>query len=409
MPDVTAQGFVELVIPWVPQLNLNLTFYLDGLGLIFVLIVTGIGAAITLYAGYYFDTEAEMNRFYRLLFAFSGAMLLLVLSGNLLLLFVAWELTSIISFMLIGFKGAKEADARFGALQALMITGGGGLALLAGVILLGTAAGSFELSSILANETLTEHPWYLAFTSLILVGCFTKSAQFPFHFWLPGAMSAPSPASAFLHSATMVKAGIYLAARLYPALANTPFWTDTLTFFGIATVVVGAVLALRQRDLKGLLAYSTISMLGTFIALIGQPESEGLKAAYVGILAHALYKATLFLVAGAIDHAAHTRIIDKLGGLARQMPGWAVIATICGLSMAGIPPLFGYVGKEVYLEAMLHHPQQLVVMSLVIAGAALTTTVALIFIWDVFFKRPAAPVDVHLPERGLGVGPGMLA
>ncbi|MEP7290509.1 MAG: hydrogen gas-evolving membrane-bound hydrogenase subunit E [Chloroflexota bacterium] len=406
LPAVTEMGVIQMSVPWVPDLGLTLSLYLDGLSLLFALIIIGIGAVVALYAGYYFDEARELTRFYMLLFGFMGAMLALVLAGNILTLFIAWELTSIISFLLISFYGATSAEARSGALQALIVTGGGGLALLLGLALLGTAAGSTELSQILTHTTLHEHPWYAAFTVLILVGCFSKSAQFPLHFWLPGAMSAPTPASAYLHSATMVKAGIYLLLRLYPVLGDTPLWQTGLMGFGLATMLVGAVLALRQSDLKAALAYSTVSQLGALVALIGLPNGAGLQAALIGIVAHSLYKATLFLTAGAVNHATGTRDMSKLGGLVKRMPGWALVCLLACLSMAGLPPLLGYVAKENLLEAMLETPLALIV---IVVSAALTVTMALILFWDVFMGKSRNAHSPHELSRGMLFGPGVLA
>lgn len=409
LPQITEQGALDLSIPWVPELGLSLGIYLDGVSLLFSLIILGVGAVITVYAGYYFDTTHELSRFYGLFLAFMSAMLALVLAGNVLTLFIAWELTSVLSFLLISFYNEK-AEARAGALRALMITGGGGLALLVGLVLLGTAAGSMELSQIISNAALRDNPMYSAFTILILIGCFSKSAQFPLHFWLPGAMSAPTPASGYLHSATMVKAGIYLLIRLYPALGNTELWQTALMGAGLTTMLVGAAFALRQRDLKAGLAYSTISQLGALVALIGLPEAAGLKAALVGILAHSLYKAALFLVVGAVDHTTGTRDLDKLGGLARHMPGWAVVAVLAGLSMAGLPPLLGFVAKETLLDAMLPNPLALAV---IVASAAFTVTMALILVWDVFWHEQRHEAHghehLHASPRGMLVGPAVLA
>lgn len=394
LPAIQEQGAVSYALPWMPQIGLELVVYLDGLALLFALVVTGVGAAIMAYAGFYFDDARQVGRFFALLLTFTGSMLALVLAGNLLTLFVAWELTSIVSFLLISFKGS-DIEARQGASQALIVTGGGGLALLAGLLLIGNAAGTMDIGTILSSgELLRQHPWYAAFTLLILLGSFSKSAQFPLHFWLPGAMAAPTPASAFLHSATMVKAGIYLLARFYPVLANTPLWNNALVLVGLTTMLVGIVLALRQRDLKGILAFSTISQLGALVALIGLPESLGLKAAMLGILAHALYKATLFLVAGAVDHATGTRNIEELGGLRRHLPGFALITAVAGLSMAGVPPLLGFVSKETLLEAVIEQPAALLV---VVISAALTVTVALRLFWDVFIskRRVALPQPKH--------------
>lgn len=409
LPILAEFNTIEYVFPWVPQLGLNLSFYVDGLSVIFGLIVTGIGAVVTLYTGYYFDDdEAQTTEFYRLLFLFMGSMLGVVMAGNVLTLFIAWELTSIVSFLLIGFKGNKDESARFGALQALVITGGGGLALLVGLLLLGTVAGSMEMSVIL-NASLTNHPWYAAIVILIMIGCFTKSAQFPFHFWLPGSMAAPSPASAYLHSATMVKAGIFLLFRLYPPLHETLLWQNTLIIIGLITFLLGAVFALRRRDLKALLAYSTVSQLGAIVALIGLPESIGQKAALVTIIGHALYKATMFLMTGVIEHSTGTRIIDQLGGLRRYMPGALLVVLGAALSMAGIPPLLGFVAKETFLDAFLEHGSSVVIQAVMVIGAALTVTAALIALWDVFFAKPKEEIHVHAPARELVMGPGLLS
>lgn len=390
---VQSVGAVQFSAIWVADLSLTFSFRLDGISLIFALIVTGVGALVMLYAGYYFEDARNCGRFLMLMLGFSGAMLGLVLADNLIVLFISWELTSIISFLLISFKG-KQPKARIGAMQALIITGGGGLALLLGVLLLGTAAGSFELSTILSGGSLSDHPFYLAIVICVALGAFTKSAQFPFHFWLPGAMSAPTPASAFLHSATMVKAGIYLLLRLQPALGQTPLWSNTLLAVGVITAIIGAFWAIRQRDLKGCLAFSTVSWLGMLVALIGLPNSIGIMAALVGVIAHAMYKGALFLVAGTIDHTTGTRIIDELGGLRHTMPGFAVVTAIAGLSMAGVPPLFGFVAKEVLLKAMVETPGAALQLAVVTLGAALTVTMALILFWDVFMGKFQAP-DPH--------------
>lgn len=380
LPAVSEQAVIYS-IPWMPQIGLVMSFYVDGLAHLFVLLVTGIGIAVMLYAGYYFDDWAESTRFLAILLAFAASMLALVMAGNLITLFIAWELTSVTSFMLISFKG-YSAEARSGASQALMITGGGGLALLVGLMLVGTAVGSYELSEVLASgDLLREHPWYTAIAVLVMIGCFSKSAQFPVHFWLPNAMSAPTPASTFLHSATMVKAGVYLLARFYPVLGDTELWTTGLVTIGLITMFVGAFLALFQRDLKGILAYSTVSQLGALVAMIGLPESAGLKAAMIGILAHAMYKGALFLVAGAVDHATGTRDIEAIGGLQARMRGFAIATLVVGLSMAGVPPMFGFVAKETLLEAFIERPLPLAV---IVVSATLTVAVAFRLFWDVF-------------------------
>jgi multicomponent K+:H+ antiporter subunit A len=415
-PLVEANPIIES-IDWLPEWGLKLSIYLDGLALLFALIITGIGTLIALYAGYYFEDEADQSRFLGLLFAFSGAMLGLVLAGNLITLFIMWELTSITSFLLIGFYGSEDEGARDGALQALIVTGVGALALLVGFILLAWIVGNgsfvFELNQILQADpaSVGAHPFYLVALLLIGLGAFTKSAQFPFHFWLPNAMAAPTPASAYLHSATMVKAGIYLLLRLYPPMHANELWTSLLVGVGITTMLVGAVLALRQRDLKGLLAYSTVSWLGALVGMIGLPEGGGIKAALVGILAHALYKAALFLAAGTIDHSTGTRIIDHLGGLRKQMPILAAVVIISGLSMAGLPIFFGFVAKEVLLDAWLeaHFVWQTLSYVAILISAALTGTAAFIFIWDVFFKAPSEEIHYHQTPIWLSIIPLVLA
>ncbi len=417
LPTIQQGSVVQFNIPWVPELGLTFALYLDGLSLLFALLVTGIGALVVIYAGYYFESFAPLARFCRLLLLFMGGMLGLVLAGNLLSLFICWEITSITSFFLISFK-ENDVEARRGALQALIVTTGGGLALLVGLILLGTIVGSMEMAQILANgEVLRQHPYYAAIAVLVLLGCFTKSAQWPFHFWLPDAMTAPSPASAYLHSATMVKAGIYLLLRLYPILGDTALWQISLTSVGLLTMLVGAVNALRQSDLKACLAYSTISQLGAIVALIGLPHGTGLEAAVVSVIAHALYKAALFLVAGTVEHATGTRQLHQLGDLSRRLPGLALIGTVAGLSMAGLPPFLGFVAKESLLTAFVAGPLPLLTLAIVVISATLTVTMACTLIWDVFFQ-PCPPSDpkhgephppLHQPAAGMLFGPGVLA
>ncbi|MBX3084258.1 MAG: DUF4040 domain-containing protein [Anaerolineae bacterium] len=414
LTTIEQTGAVSVVLPWVPQIGLSLSLYLDGLSLLFSLIVIGIGAIVVIYAGYYFDELKSLIRFYRLLFAFMGGMVGLVLAGNLLTLFICWEITSITSFFLISFNKADPA-ARRGALQAFIITAGGGLAMLVGLVLLGTVGGSMEFSQLLASgDVLRQHPYYTAITILVLVGCFSKSAQFPLHFWLPDAMTAPTPASAYLHSATMVKAGIYLLFRLYPILGDTVLWQTALMGIGLVTMLMGAYLALRQHDLKGALAYATISQLGALVALIGLPHGEGLQAALIGLLAHALYKATLFLVAGIIDHATGTRQLEKLGSLGRKMPAVAAITIVAAITMAGLPPTLGFVAKETMLEAALHSPFPAVMLAVILLSAAFTVTFAIMLIWDMFVRPPREQNSghghhLHVPAAGMVIGPAVLA
>lgn len=344
---------VAFDMPWSPALGLQFSFRADGLGLLFALLISGIGTLIVLYGGGYLKGNPDLGRFYGWLFVFMAAMLGVVLSDNLILLFVFWELTSLSSFMLIGFKHEEERS-RAAALQALLVTGLGGLVMLAGFILLGQASGSYELSTLLAmGDEIRSSALYLPALILILIGAFTKSAQFPFHFWLPNAMEAPTPVSAYLHSATMVKAGIYLLARLNPALGGTPAWQTIVTVIGAVTMLAGGYLALTQTDLKRLLAYSTVAALGAMTMLIGIGDSLAIKGALTFLLAHALYKGSLFMVAGSIDHETGTRDVTHLGGLGRLMPFTAGAAALAALSMAGLPPLFGFITKEVLYERSL--------------------------------------------------------
>ena len=338
---------------WAPSLQLALSFRLDGLSLLFGVLITGIGSLIVLYGGAYLRDDESVGRFDCLILFFMGSMLGLVLADNLILLFIFWELTSIASYLLVGFNH-KDAETRKSALRALLVTAGGGLALLAGLLLLGIAGGTFERTELIAlHEELINMPSYSWMVGLIFLGAFTKSAQVPFHFWLPGAMKAPTPASAYLHSATMVKAGVVLLAKLTPVLGNTRLWEDTMIIAGVITMATGALLALLQTDLKRLLAYSTISALGTLILLLGIGTTLSVKAMFVFLLVHALYKASLFMVAGAIDKTTGTREVPELSGLFRRMPRVAVAAGLAGLSMSGLPPLIGFVSKELLYEAKI--------------------------------------------------------
>ena len=422
IPRLQAESVLVQSFDWIPSLGISLSFYLDGLSLLFSLIITGVGALIFFYAGAYFDDASEHNLFMIWLSSFAGAMLALVLSGNLVMMFVAWELTSITSFALIGFKGAEDAAAREGAFKALFVTGCGALALIIGIVMLGVATGQIlnpengimfvgDLESILKAKSLAQHDWFPLFAVLIMLGGFTKSAQFPFHFWLPGAMSAPTPASAYLHSATMVKAGIYLFARLSPVMYQNDLWTVMLLAVGLWTMLVGAFFAVKQKDIKGLLAYSTVSKLGAIVAMIGLPDQSGLKAAFVGIIAHAVYKSALFLVAGAIDHSTGTRFIDRLGGLRQRLPALFFVTVISALSMAGTPFLLGFLAKEVLLDAMLHYtaPFTQAVMFIVLFSAAFTAMAGYMLIYDIFLGQPRSEIHFHRPSNLLRFSPVVLS
>ncbi len=356
--------------PWVPQLGLALSWRLDGLSLLFAILITGIGALVTLYAGWYLAKHPLLGRFYAFLFLFMGSMLGLVLADNSIALFVFWELTSLSSYFLIGFDHEREA-ARTAALQALLVTGTGGLAFLAAAVLLGQASGTFELSATLhATSDLRQHPAYPAIVLLVLTAAFTKSAQFPFHFWLPNAMEAPAPVSAYLHAATMVKAGVYLVARLGPILAGPPLWNSTLIGVGLLTAVLGASLALGERHFKRVLAYSTVSALGTMIVLAGVGTRAALWTMVLFLMAHALYKGALFLVAGTVSHATHESDAERVGGLRAAMPMTALAAGLAALSMGALPPFFGFLSKELLYGATLQAaPAHLLTGGLLVVNA----------------------------------------
>jgi len=353
---------------WLPGLDLTLAFHLDGLALLFALLITGIGAMIVLYIHGYLHGHEHKHRFVMFTLMFMSSMLGVVLSGNVILLFIFWELTSFTSYLLIGFNHEQEAS-RKAALQALLVTGLGGLFLLAGLILAGHTAGTMEISGIIANrDAVTADPLFPYILGCILVGAFTKSAQVPFHFWLPNAMHAPTPASAYLHSSTMVKAGVYVLARFHPAFGHTVGWELVVTGFGAATLITGALMAIGQVYLKRLLAYTTVSALGAMVMLLGIGTDAAIKSAAVFLLAHACYKAALFLIAGIIDHETGEKNVTRLGGLFRAMPLTGIAAIVATVSMAGVPPAFGFIGKETAYTALLtEHP--LVVAIFLVSGA----------------------------------------
>lgn len=352
-PSVFA-GEVQIIgWEWLPSLGLNISFRLDGLSFLFALLILAIGLLVILYGRYYLSEKDPMGRFFGILLLFMGAMMGVVTANNLLLLVLFWELTSLSSFLLIGFWGHRS-DARRGARMALTVTGGGGLALLAGVILIGHVVGSFDLSEVLAaGDLIRAHAYYPYIILLVLLGVFTKSAQFPFHFWLPHAMSAPTPVSAYLHSATMVKAGVFLLARLYPALSGTEMWFVIVSLTGLATLTLGAVVALFKHDLKGLLAYSTISHLGLITLLFGLDTQLAVLAALFHLMNHATFKASLFMAAGIVDHETGTRDIRLLSGLRHYMPYTAALGLIATAAMAGVPLLNGFLSTEMFLAESL--------------------------------------------------------
>ena len=412
-PAILQGDLVQTQINWLPGLGMNANFMLDGLGLLFAILILGIGLLIILYARFYVSDADPMGQFFSYLMLFQGAMLGIVLSDNILLLLVFWELTSLSSFLLIGFW-KHLPEGRRGARMALAVTGSGGLAMIAGMLILGQIAGSYDLSVILTNKTAIQtSDWYLPALILILLGAFTKSAQFPFHFWLPHAMAAPTPVSAYLHSATMVKAGLFLMARLWPVLAGTDAWFLIVATTGLVTMVFGAAVALFKTDLKAILAYSTISHLGLITFLLGLGTTEGAVAAVLHILCHASFKAALFMTAGIVDHAAHSRDIRALGGLRRLMPITFVLTLLATLSMAGLPPLNGFLSKEMMLEAAAQttwRGNPWLVPAIATFAAVLSVGYSLRYLAHLFLgplrhDYPAAPQD---PEIGLWGGPAVL-
>ncbi len=407
VPDLRADMVFTWQVQWMPSIGLNASLYFDSLSALFALLITFIGTLVVIYAGQYFKGDKGTWRFFTYILLFMGAMLGLVMAGDVLTLFVFWEGTSITSFLLVAYKSKDEA-ARKGAFKALFITVGGGIALLVGLLFMAQVVGDTQFHAILSSgEALRDSRFYPIILVLIALGAFTKSAQFPFHFWLPDAMSAPTPASAYLHSATMVKAGIYLMARLNPVMGLTETWFWLLTVAGMITMLTGAVLALRKTDLKAVLAYSTICQLGILMMMIGQDMEISFKALIIGILAHALYKSALFLVVGIVDHETGTRDLRRLGGLGRSMPFTFAICALAGLSMAGLPPLFGFLAKETLLATAVHPTLPKVVgwvftLSSVIAGA-LTLAISGRLVWDTFMGQPGDP-DI----RGHEAPPAML-
>ncbi|WP_276495800.1 hydrogen gas-evolving membrane-bound hydrogenase subunit E [Pontibacter litorisediminis] len=392
MPEVLQGQPVTQEHGWVPELGINLQFRLDGLSLLFALLISFFGVLVMYYASGYLEGDPLLGRFYLYLMLFMTAMLGLVTSDNIFVLFVFWELTSVSSYLLIGYKQADK-DARVAAWQALLVTGLGGLALMGGLILLSIAADAFTFTDLLEKRAVVlQHTLYLPALMLILLGCFTKSAQFPFHFWLPNAMAAPTPVSAYLHSATMVKAGIYLLARLTPVLSGPDAWHYTLMAAGGITAVLGAFLALQHSDLKAILAYTTISALGLLVTMLGIGDEYALKAMLVFLLAHALYKGTLFLVAGGVDHSTGTRDLTKLFCLGKQVKPIASAATLASLSMAGVIPFLGFVGKELLYEASLE--SYLLLLISMFTGLAFVA-VAILMSYRIFWRKGEEKTQLH--------------
>ncbi len=391
---------VTSTTPWVPGLGLTLDLRLDPLGLLMVTLVSGVGTLVFLYcANYFADGQSGLGRFAGVLTGFSGAMLGLVLSDDLLLLYVFWELTSVTSWLLIGFDD-ESPESRRAAEQALLVTTLGGLVMLLGLVLLAQQAGTASLSAVLADPP--QGTTVAVALVLVLVGAFTKSAQVPFHPWLPAAMAAPTPVSAYLHAAAMVKAGVYLVARLAPAFATVAPWRPLVLSVGLATMLVGGWRSLRQNDLKRLLAFGTVSQLGFLMVLLGAGTPEAALAGAALLLAHGLFKSTLFLTVGVIDHETGTRDLRQLSGLGRRLPVLATVATLAALSMAGVPPLLGFLSKEAAYEAFLHgDPGDLAVFAGLFLGSVLTAAYSARFVWGAFASKPGcAATRAHSPAPG---------
>ena len=409
----TAAGeVVERHIPWVPSLGVGLDLRLDGFSMLFALLITGIGALVVVYAGAYLKERPWRTRarFYTLILLFMGAMLGAVLSDNLIALFVFWELTSLLSFLLIGFESSSPT-ARRSASQSLLVTAGGGLALLAGVLLLGAQFGTYSLSAITTHAGDLPEGAISAWVVLcVLLGAFTKSAQYPFYFWLPNAMQAPTPASAYLHSATMVKLGIYLLARFEPVLGGAPYFRTALVTVGAITMLVAGVQVLRATSFKGVLAYSTIASLGILVMLVGLDGETTLVAMTGFIVAHALYKAALFFCAGTVIHATGHGDLRAMGGLARFLPLTAAAATLASLSMAGLPPFLGFISKEFLFEAQIESSWDVVPIAIAVLVNAVMVGVAGVVSLRPFFLASGRTTEVHHGESfGLLLGPLLLS
>lgn len=407
--SVFAGDTLSFAMPWIPALGLEVAFRLDGLALLFALLILGIGLLVILYARYYLSKQDQMDRFYAYLMLFMTAMLGIVLSNNMLQLWFFWELTSLTSFLLISYWHHRS-DARKGARMALAVTGAGGLALLAGIVMIGQVVGSYSLDAVLlSGDLIRESDHYLPILILVLLGAFTKSAQFPFYFWLPHAMAAPTPVSAYLHSATMVKAGIFLLARLYPVLSGTDAWFLIVSITGLLTLLIGAYMALFKHDLKGLLAYSTVSHLGLITLLLGMGTKLSAVAAVFHIINHATFKASLFMAAGIIDHEAGSRDMRQLNGLWKYMPQTAALAMVASAAMAGVPLLNGFLSKEMFFAETLHQSTlgsiSWMVPVFATLGAAFSVAYSVRFIHDVFFN--GEPIDLpktpHEPPRFMRV------
>jgi len=412
-PVVMAGGVVVNRWHWVPEIGLDLVFRLDGLSMMFAGLILFIGLLIVIYAHFYLSAKDSVAKFYSEMMLFMAAMLGIVLSDNVLLLVVFWELTSLSSFLLVGYW-SHRADARGGARQALAVTGGGGLAMLGGFVLLGQMAGTYEISAMVGQVAqIQTDPMFVPALLLILLGCFTKSAQFPFHFWLPDAMAAPTPVSAYLHSATMVKAGVFLLMRLYPILAGSGWFEVIVSTTGLVTMLFAAFVAIFKHDLKALLAYSTISHLGLITFLVGLGSPLAAVAAVFHVLNHATFKASLFMIAGIVDHETHSRDLRQLGGLYRFMPWTATLSMVAAASMAGVPLTNGFLSKEMFLTEAVVGTVGIwawLVPIAVTLGSICSVAYSVRFVHDTYFNGPLGDVpNAHPHEPPLGMKlPSML-
>ena len=408
-PEVADGGVIRQELVWLPALGLNFVVRMDGFAWMFSMLVLGIGSLVVLYARYYMSPADPVPRFFSFLLAFMGAMSGVVLSGNIIQLVFFWELTSLFSFLLIGYWHHRK-DARRGARMALTVTGTGGLCMFAGMLILGHIVGSYDLENVLAaGEQVRSHELYTPMLVLILLGALSKSAQFPFHFWLPHAMAAPTPVSSYLHSATMVKAGVFLMARLWPVLSGTDQWFWIVGGAGVATLLLGGFLAMFQRDLKGLLAYSTISHLGLITLMLGLNSALAAVAAVFHIMNHATFKASLFMATGIVDHESGTRDMNRLSGLRKMMPITATLACVASAAMAGVPLLNGFLSKEMFFAETVfvdadHWVRVALPLAATIAGM-FSVAYSLCFTVDVFFgpKATDLPRKPHEPPHWMRV------
>lgn len=418
LPQVAQGETVRFFLPWVDSLGINLSFAVDGLSLLFALLISGIGALVVWYSVYYLSSMEKLVNFYAYLLLFMGAMLGVVTSRNIMLTYLFWELTSVSSFLLIGYWFTNPRSV-YGAQKSLMLTVAGGFCMLLAFIMLGLTAGSYEIDAIIAAASaIRSSSLYLAIVILLLLGAFTKSAQIPFHIWLPDAMEAPTPISCYLHSATMVKAGIYLLARMTPVLGGTLLWFSIIASVGIISLLFGAYMAVKQNDLKGILAYSTVSQLGMIVAMLGFGAEAAICAALFHLLNHSVFKGSLFLTVGMVDHAAGTRDINKLGGLGKLMPAVAVICALGALAMAGLPPFNGFLSKELFFGSALESVNANLAFLggaawlfpvIAVLGSIFTFVYSTALLLKVYFGREVRyPEHFHAPSKGMVIPAAIL-